>query len=162
MKPITKILHVSPTDTGRAVIICPQCKKRNRINVSALPKSSKPLKTRCGCGCIFRLIIDPQDNPKKAARLTGVYMKFEKLGSKEYGFFVIEELSLAGLNFHTHTYHTIEIGEILQVRFVLDNIKASEVTKAVRVKHVDGHSIQVEFSNTKDLNTTLINYLRAS
>ncbi len=162
MKPITKILHIPPATNGRIVITCPQCKKCKRVNVSALPKSSKPLKTRCGCGCIFRLVIDTRDGIKKSMNLTGAYTKVAKFGSQGYGFFDVKEMSLTGLTFSTRGYHIIQVGELLKINFALDNTKSSEIQKIVHVKYVDNHSIHAEFCNKKKLETALIRYLEAS
>ncbi len=58
MKPITQILRISLGNDDKIVITCPQCQTRKRIRASALPKSRKPPKVRCSCGCKFRLILD--------------------------------------------------------------------------------------------------------
>ncbi len=160
MKP-SKILHISASDEGEAAITCPQCKKNKRVKVSVLPQSSTPLKTRCGCGCIFRLVIDTEDSVQKPMNVSGAYAKLANLKSKEFGFIDVERLSLAGITFNTRSYHTIEVGEIIKIHFVLNSTEASEIVKMVLVKDVDNNSIHAEYCNKQDLETELMCYLKA-
>ena len=107
-------------------------------------------------------MIDIQDCVKKPMNVSGAYAKLANLKSKEFGFIDIERLSLAGITFNTRSYHTIQVGEIIKIQFVLNNTQASEIVKMVLVKGVDNHSIHTEYCNKQDLETALIRYLKAS
>lgn len=146
----------------KVAITCPQCKKRKNVQVALLSKSPAPPKARCGCGYKFRLIPDSDVDIKKVVKLSGLYAKLNMSVSKEYGLFVMQRLSLAGLTFKVLSYHSIQVGEFLSVSFMLDNTETSEIRKTVVVKRVDEQLIQVDFCHQKQVETALIRYLKAS
>jgi hypothetical protein len=55
--------------------------------------------------------------------------------------------------------HNLQIGEQIDLRFVLDNDIRSEITKKAIVRHVQGRSIGAEFCDLKAYDKELGYYL---
>jgi hypothetical protein len=49
---------------------------------------------------------------------------------------MVENLSMSGIGFRTRVQHPVRVGDILHVRFVLDNRVRTEIAKDIVVKIV--------------------------
>ncbi len=154
--------RVTPSAQGRAALTCPQCKQRIRVNVSAIFDTHCPVTVDCDCGHRFAIIIDTSKLLRKPTRLIGSYAKFHKLGSDESGFIDIEELSIAGITFRTRTPHAIRIGDLLRIRFAIDNATSAEISKSIMVKQMHDYLISGEFCEKTPDDTALSSYLKSS
>jgi len=57
----------------------------------------------------------------------------------------ILDLSRSGLRMKTNDVAELKVGDILNLRFTLDDKQNSEVTKEVIVRSISGHSLGTEF-----------------
>jgi hypothetical protein len=144
-------------------IACPQCDRRKDVNISTFKTSHvethKSLKTQCLCGHAFQVTVNTREFPRKRATLTGAYIKFKSQHSEAYGFFIIEDISMAGLKFRTRAPHSLEIGEVVKINFILNDDAGSEIWAALQVKHVQGFSIGGAFCDLKDTDNRMARYL---
>jgi hypothetical protein len=95
--------------------------------------SRKPLAVQCHCGWLFHAILETRKYYRKYVRLTGLYMRE---GSQNYGPMAVENVSMSGIGCRTRVQQPLHVGDILSVRFVLDNRARTEIAKDVVVKIV--------------------------
>lgn len=156
------LLRVNPNARGRARLTCPICQQLIRVNVSALSELHCPVTVDCNCGHRFSVLVDATKLLRKPTRLMGRYAKFQKLGSAEAGFIDVEELSIAGITFRTRTPHNIRIGDILSIRFAVDEAAKAEISKSMIVRQVQDDTVGGEFCDKDIKDPTLASYLKSN
>lgn len=154
--------RVHPGANGDAKLTCPECQQHIRINVASLPDTHCPVTVDCECGHRFSIVVDTTKLLRKPTRLMGLYAKFQKFGSDESGFIDVEELSIAGITFRTRTPHTIRVGDLLRIRFAVDNAVKAEISKSIMVKQVRDQSVSGEFCEKTSHDPALALYLKSS
>lgn len=155
------IVAIAQNDT--ITIACPQCDRHKDVNISTYKTSHieahRALKTQCACGNVFQVTVNTRQFPRKKATLTGAYIKFHSQHSEAYGFFVIEDISMAGLKFRTRAPHYLKVGEVIKINFILNDDLGSEIWAALLIKHIQGFSIGGTFSDLHDKDNRLARYL---
>ena len=151
--------RVYPAEDGKAVIVCPHCKKHRSVNAEKYLNTHKSLKVQCGCGRIFAILFETREFYRKKMQLSGHYIKSP---TDDPEMIIIEDLSFTGIRFKTRFSHNIEVDDVLRVDFVLDNPQGSRIVKTVRVKYVQGRVIGAEFRDRQAYNTELTSYLTPS
>jgi uncharacterized Fe-S cluster-containing radical SAM superfamily enzyme len=124
-------LYVNVED--QASITCPRCNAVKVANVKKYKGSRKPLTVKCHCGWLFHAILETRKYYRKAVKLTGA---FARAGSQNYGPMLVENLSMSGIGCRTRMQHPIRVGDILHVRFVLDNRARTEIARDIVVRIV--------------------------
>jgi hypothetical protein len=117
-------------DTNQATIICPKCGFEKTVDVTEFKDSQKRLKAKCKCGETYRFIIEFRTKYRKDVRLPGEYIAKEK---GVMGEIIVRELSLTGIRFESLKPHQMSTGDILEVKFKLDNPLRKEIRKLVKV-----------------------------
>jgi hypothetical protein len=79
---------------------------------------------------------------RKRTRLSGTYTQ---LTTRLSGQIMIVNLSLTGLSFITTSPPVLQVGDLLELRFCLDDPQHSVLCKRAEVKHVHGTTIGVAF-----------------
>jgi hypothetical protein len=74
----------------------------------------------------------------------------------------VKDLSYSGVRFKTEKDEDIEVGDILGVKFILNDDKRLEVNRSVVVKNKQGHYIGVEFCDSQTYDMELMHYLLLS
>jgi hypothetical protein len=132
---------------GFVSLTCPNCKKSFRKNLSNYKSSNRQinLKCHCLCGCSFSAILDRRKHLRKKTRLTGAYIHDKK---QTRGLINIKDLSRSGIGFELgsdNKDYIISTGDILTVRFTLDDVFQTLISKEVLTKRVKGKFIGNEF-----------------
>ena len=142
-------------------ITCPKCNDVKVANVKRYKGSRKPLKIQCRCGWIFHGILETRKFYRKYAKFPGSYTQAR---GQHYGLMVVENLSMSGIGFRTRVQQSIKAGDILAVKFVLDDKPRTEITKDVVVKLIikqtTGAFIGAEFCDINAFYRELLGYLR--
>jgi len=144
-------------DTNRATIICPKCNLTKEKNVTNFKSSQKKLKAKCKCGEIFRFTIEFRKHYRKKVRLSGEYI-IKGNGGK--GEITVKDLSMSGVQFVNLGSHQISPGDMLEVKFKLDNQKRSEIYKLARAIWVKDNMVGARFSELKSFEPDLGFYLK--
>jgi PilZ domain len=154
-------LYVNVED--QASITCPQCQAVKVADVKKYKGSRKPLSVKCHCGWIFYAILETRKYYRKYVKLIGSYAK---VGSQNYGPMVVENLSVSGVGCRTRVQHAIQVGDILNVRFELDNRTRTRIAKdivvRIVVRQVDGCLFGAEFCDITAYYKELSWYLHPS
>jgi PilZ domain len=144
-------------DTRQATIICPKCGFEKTVDVTEFKDSQKKLKAKCKCGETYRFIIEFRTKYRKNVRLPGEYIANEK---EEKGEIIVRELSLTGIRFESLKPHQMSPGDILEVKFRLDNPLRKEIRKLVKVIWIKDRFVGANFTETKFYEKDLGFYLK--
>ena len=153
-KATTQKVYVNKEHEG--TITCPQCEKSKRVNFAKYAGLREALKVKCSCGYLFKIVIEARKYFRKRTHLTGNYVV---PGTDKSGSIVVEDLSWSGIRFQTRMQHNLQIGELIDLRFVLDNDIRSEIAKKATVRRVHGRTIGAEFCDLKAYDKELGYYL---
>jgi hypothetical protein len=148
---------------NQASITCPHCHYVKVANVAQYKEVRKPLKVRCLCGWVFHAVLETRQYYRKPVNLGGYYAK---LGNKNFGPMTVENLSISGIGFRLRVHHAIKVGDILTVRFTLDDRLQTEIINNIAVKivikQVTDSFIGAEFCDITAFYKELAWYLRPS
>jgi hypothetical protein len=144
-------------DTNQATIICPKCGFEKNIDVSDYKDTQKNLKAKCKCGETHRFTIEFRKKYRKHVRLPGDYI-IQK--SRDKGEVIIKELSLTGIRFESLKPHQISINDILEMRFILDNVLRTEIRKPAKVIWIKDRIVGAHFIETELYSQALGFYLK--
>jgi hypothetical protein len=127
-----------------ASITCPECKKSFKIDLSRLETSMKQIRVNCNCPCgnSFPVILDRRRHERKKTQLTGAYIHDKK---KTRGLIKIVDLSRSGIGFESFSDHRISTGDVLTVRFNLDDAFNTLINKEILTKRINKNFIGNEF-----------------
>ena len=142
--------------TNQIKIICPECGLEKKINVFKFKDTHKRLKANCKCGEVFRLTLDFRKYYRKNAQLTGEY--FVK-GKDEKEEILIEDISKAGINFATLKPHNFSKGDLVELKFTLDNPIKMEIRTRVKILWIIDRTVGAQFNDPNLLEKDLWPYL---
>lgn len=72
---------------------------------------------------------------------------------------LLEDISFRGVGFNNRSPHVLETGDILEVRFTLDNAIQTKIIRKVKVMIIKGHFVGTEFTEKNLLDPDLGFYL---
>ena len=133
-------------ENNRALIICPKCGFERNVDAMTLKTATNILKVKCKCRETFQIAIEYRKHHRKEVRLSGEYIAQK---SRERGEVIIRELSLTGIRFESMTPHQISTGDILEMKFILDNPLRSEIRKLTKIIWVKDRIVGANFSETE-------------
>jgi hypothetical protein len=106
---------------------------------------------------VFPILLDVRGSYRKRTQLPG---RYTKLATALSGAILIANLSFTGVGFVTKTPHPLlEVGDLIELRFRLDDPQASSLCKRAVVKHVHGRAIGAAFYHLNAYETELGFYL---
>jgi hypothetical protein len=155
-KIIPQIQKVYIDTNSEGTITCPSCEKSKRANFAKQRDLRDIFRVKCGCGCAFGIIIDQRKYYRKKLKTNGNYTVSE---THESGSIIVEDLSFTGIGFQTRRPHKLLPGDMIEVRFVLDDERKSEVCKQAVVRRIREQFVGAEFVNDKAYDKALGFYL---
>lgn len=141
---------------NQSEVECPHCGLKKTVDASKFKGPNKVLNFKCRCGEKFMGFFEFRRFYRKKVDLEGVY---ENPDSGEGGAMYVDTLSLDGVGFRVAGPHRIRKGEILSLRFDLDNAKQTRVARKVRVVSVRDQSVGTQFTRRKEFDPELALYL---
>jgi hypothetical protein len=136
-------------------LTCDQC--QSAIVLTPEETADLPVEVLCTCGNKIQVNVDGRKFPRRAANLSGHYMKPE---TGETGTIVIDNISFAGVRFHTNDdTHSIAHDERLQLQFTLDDEAQSVVSIKISVRYVLWNTVGAQFIDTANFDQHLAVYL---
>ncbi len=140
-------LKVYVTSKVTAVFPCSECGKSENKDVSKFigHKSKIRLKYKCRCGHAFSVDLERRRSIRKNVCLSG-YMKSDT-GKHEI---VVEDISQHGMKVCLVQKLSFEIGQKIELEFILDDHHHSKIVRQVKVKKIiSDMKIGCEFSNSE-------------
>ena len=144
---------------NEAIFTCPNCKLSRLVNVKTYKENDDVVGVKCTCGCVYyirELLPESRKFQRKRTNLSGTYLQTT---TNTNSFMTITDLSFSGVQFRTEKEHDLEIGEIVGVRFVLDDDNSTEVRRTAAVRHIKGRVIGAEFCDMQVFDMELSYYL---
>lgn len=140
---------------NKITILCNQCGNFQQIDAYFYKLINEPLtiKITCNqCGHNFEIFINFRKTWRKATNLSGIcspigrsgprntvdYMKVSKIA--------VENISRTGIGFTLKSSIDIELGDVLEVKIILDNKQRTKITKQVIVRRISNNHIGAEFT----------------
>ena len=151
----TQIIRLGPDNM--AVLKCPDCGGVRTINAAKLDNPRGPLKARCKCGAVFRILFEVRKAYRKETRLHGNYIKDSP--GHEQGKIIVRDISGSGIGFTTLTKHNLKQGDKVKLKFTLDDKRRSAIEKDGVVKVVNDKSIGCQFTDSDQQDDPLGFYL---
>lgn len=136
-----EIMKAPLSQSGRATVTCPFCKK---CHYDSVPRQlhNKPVRAKCECGKSFPILFDSRGHYRKDVRLPGEYRN----GPGEKVVVTVTTLSFTGAGLEAEPgKHLVKKGEIIQLRFALDDCHNSWIKANAIVRQVDGNRLGVKF-----------------
>lgn len=142
---------------GKAVIVCPNCKKAKAVATDSFHKRKSVLKVKCACSQNFTVYLDYRQSYRKPTKLIGTF----RLGTGQERLVKINNLSLGGAQLEVVGLNKFYPGQDGYIDFVLDDKRNTHIRKQFSVKAVNGKRIGCQFKDDQAYNKELGFYLRA-
>lgn len=127
-----------------AQFVCPQCKKLWKKNLSAIqnPTQNVVFNCKCPCGHAFPVVLERRQFHRRETNLGGAFIHDKK---QTRGIIVVKNISLGGLGFELTNDYRIASGDVVLVRFNLDDPFGTLVTKETLIRKIRGNYVGAEF-----------------
>ena len=135
------------SSNNKVTFSCPQCKYTRTVDVSkykALEKAVK-IKVHCPCGHDYPVMIERRKQFRKAVSLPGTFTRIYNQRRAGSGSMVVKDVSRNGLSIRVNDASHMNVGEILEVDFKLDDNKRSPILKEVVIRKISGYDLGTEF-----------------
>jgi hypothetical protein len=142
---------------GRVTLCCPKCGFMRQIEIAQLKSVNGPIKVKCRCQNVFHAQVEMRQFFRKQTSLPG---EFTNVATGKSGRMVVKDVSIGGLGFITDEAGMLQPGDVLKVRFTLDDAHSSEILRKVTVRSVRHSMVGTEFSDGKPYDKDLGFYLR--
>lgn len=129
---MSEVKKIYVTDDLKALVICPECGKKVRTDVSRFMAHETEIKLKCTCPSChhkFPAILERRKSIRKEVNFPG-WIRFK---DNKYNV-SIKDISKQGLKILLHKELSLDSGSIINVRFKLDDETGSSINKEVRVK----------------------------
>lgn len=151
---------VFPRDDGLVLLTCPRCGLQESVALGQFEKLGDAIQVSCPCRKQFLAVLEKRRYFRKSVRLDGYFSIGGDLGpiganGNIWGPMVVEDLSKAGLRFSSSNANHARPGDLMMVRFNLDNTNQSLIHKAVRVISVTGNEVGCKFEGADSYDITL-------
>jgi len=136
-------------EQNQTVFLCPHCGFERKFDASPFRNKKKSLTVKCKCGHATEMEIEFRRQFRKNVELFGSCLIKKTQKRCEI---IVKDLSFQGIGIellHIYKKHMadIEIGDIIEVDFKLDNIKEEQITKRCIVRLKLPNHIGAEFQD---------------
>jgi hypothetical protein len=134
-------------DKSQAVIRCSNCGKTKTVDVESIRHIRKPIRVKCGCACVFNVVLEERKYYRKETTLSGVCSKGGQNGSPFP--ITVENLSRSGVGFVVYdkgvTVNGIQQNDTLNIEFRLDNKTKALIRSKIIVRFIRDNYVGAEF-----------------
>ena len=103
-----------------------------------------PLNVTCRCGGIFPIVFEGRKYYRKPTHLPG---RYTQLVTQEAGPLLIRNLSFTGVGCVTTLSHHLQVGDMVELSFILDDPRHSAISRRARIQHVFHRAVGAAFCN---------------
>ena len=153
-------LSVLMRDDGLVLLTCPGCGALESVSSREFDRLGNTIQVGCPCGRQFNIVLEKRRYYRKSVRLEGYFSLGGELGpigasGKIWGPMIVKDLSKAGLRFVSKKAHLIHKGDLLMVRFNLDNTNQALIHKPARVISISDDGVGCRFEGADSYDITL-------
>jgi hypothetical protein len=157
-----------PDKNGNVTLLCHECGHIHRIDAASYqaPGKSTRLSITCDkCGHALEASISFRKHFRKETNLTGScttrFAQPNRTISGEFSGIIVKNVSLSGIGFIVKSPLHVKEGDILDVKFKLDDPKRTVISKQVIVRRIIDNLFAAEFTPPMDpTGSPLAFYLR--
>jgi len=122
--------------SGMINIQCPTCEKTYLISVDKFKGKKNTVNIKCYCDNRFAIDIEFRKNFRKKVDFFGSYRLTSEstYNSKDCK---IINLSLGGIGFKITSDSTLKDGDLLIIKFILDNKEKHEIERTIKIRYID-------------------------
>lgn len=148
--------------SNAVAISCPGCGNNRLVSVAKFQGKKNRIRIKCSCAETFEVELDFRKDFRKSVSLEG---SFKILGLRKdfsrstAGVVMIKNISRGGVGFEVRGMHSIELGDTLELQFLLDDSKRTKIVKEVVVVSVNGDNIGSRYANREYIEKGLGFYL---
>ena len=149
------------TSKQMATFICPKCQKSKTVNVSEYASHDKMVRVnvKCPCGHAYTSILEKRKKYRKETNLPGSYVRIVDGKKTDDGLMTVRDLSTIGMKLKVNAAHALNLGDVLEVEFCLDDTQRTPIKKKVIIRNIVGTNIGTELALTEAVDKALGFYL---
>jgi len=144
---------------GQGTTTCPKCADKGIISGTTYRDLHTTLTATCLCGYRFLVLLNTRQYYRKSVSLIGTYTPPSKSATRRI---TVTDLSLSGVRFHTLLPHALNVGDVIELDFSLDDAKHTRLHQWAVVRWVESQEVGAEFCNFQTYEKELGFYLRPS
>jgi len=151
---------VFPRDDGLVLLTCPRCGRQDSVSQARFDRLGKAVSIHCPCRKEFVAVLEKRRALRKSVKLDGFFTLKGDLGPADatasiWGPILVEDLSKTGLRFSSARAGLVHPGDLIMVRFNLDNANQALIHKPARVISSDGNAVGCRFEGADNYDITL-------
>jgi len=141
-------IYIFGKDT--AAIVCAECGRSKRMDVTRIKNIRVPRLVTCSCGATFQILFDRRRYYRKEVQLMG---KYALKSVMEPEAFIVTDISQSGIRFQglskdlrdLQSIKGIDCGDIINTEFRLDNSARSLIRGKAVVRHISAGYVGADF-----------------
>jgi hypothetical protein len=136
---------VSIKDGKKVKMVCPSCQLQWDADVSKFYDIQNKIifKARCKCGYSWNCRLEKRQNFRRAVSLPGTYKYVTQNGYSCTGNLEVLDISIRGLKIRLDRERQIQIGEVVEVEYQMDDKVHKIRRRQVTVKNMNGKILGV-------------------
>jgi hypothetical protein len=147
-------------EDGLVLLTCPYCGLRESVTTARFERLGNAVTVLCTCQKRFAAILEKRRSVRKAVQLEGYFTIAGEYGPNDtkgsiWGPMVVKNLSKSGLRFFSQRVDLIRLGDLLMVRFNLDNSNNALIHKKVEVISIQKDRVGCRFYEADEYDITL-------
>jgi hypothetical protein len=147
-------------EDGQILLACSHCGLQESVSTARFEMLGNAVTVRCTCGNQFGAVLEKRCSMRKAVQLEGYFTvagehDAEDTKGNVWGPMVVKSLSKSGLRFYSPRGNLIDQGDLLMVRFNLNNSSKALVHKKAQVVSIRNNEIGCRFEGADEYDVTL-------
>lgn len=145
---------------GLILLTCPYCGIQDSVSVEQFDMLGNAIRVTCRCRKQFTAVLEKRRFFRKTVHLEGYFalsgeVEPVETSNNTWGPMVVKDLSKTGLQFSSRKAKLVQPGDLLMVRFNLDNMNEALIHKPARVVSVTGYEVGCQFEGADSYDITL-------
>jgi hypothetical protein len=152
--------RVFSREDGLVLLTCPHCGLQESVTTARFEMLGNAVTVGCACRKKFAAVLEKRRSVRKAVQLEGYFTIVGEYGPEDakgnvWGPMVVKNLSRTGLRFYSPKVSHIDPGDLLMVRFNLDNSNKALIHKEVQVVSIQKNEVGCRFEGADEYDITL-------
>jgi PAS domain S-box-containing protein len=147
-------------EDGLVSLTCPHCGLQESVTTARFEMLGNAVTVRCACRKQFAAVLEKRRSVRKTVQLEGYFTIAGEFGPEDtraniWGPIIVKNLSKSGLRFHSPRADLIAPGDLLVVRFNLNNSNKALIHKKAQVVSIQGNEVGCRFEGADEYDITL-------
>lgn len=144
---------------GTVTISCARCSKTKTLNASRFMDRTK-VRAKCACGHVSTFELEKRRHYRKQTDLRGTYRVVQSESSPaDSGVMTVTDISRQGVCMKFNSFPVIAIGDLIGIKFNLDDKNRSLVDREVVVQNIRAPYVGAQFRHSSSMDNVIGFYL---